>query len=270
MFAARGADHIVLRMIGVENLIAHEVEQGSVQLVRAGLQLGIDATAAGAPEAGVVGVGHHLELLNGVDVGGELEAAGEADGSTVEAEAIRAGFAAAHGEVAVGVPAAGAGKAGGAELFLGEEDAGREVHEHVDLAAVEGEFAGHAGVEIHAAGGVAVLDQLGGIGGDGDFLGEVADLELEGEGEFFGDHQGDRLSSHFSKAGGFDFDAVGGGLEIGQGIEAFGVGGGGGDLIGALLGGTNLCSGDGGTGGIENLAGDGGAEVLRGGGQAGR
>ena len=192
-----------------------------------------------------------------------MEAASQADGGAVEAEAVGAHLAAAHGEVAVDVPAASAGKAGGAELFLGEQNAGSQVHQHVNLAAVEGELAGHARVEVHAAGGVASLDEFGGLGGDGDLLGEFAHLELERPFQLFGHHEGEVFAAHAAEAGGFDIDVIAGRLEVGQSIEAFGVRFGGRHLIGTALCGADLCPRNDRAGAIGDLAGDGGAEVLR-------
>jgi len=56
-----------------------------VPVVTSALDGGVDHAAAEPAIGGIIGVGHHLELLYGLDVGSHLPgAAGVADGRTVE------------------------------------------------------------------------------------------------------------------------------------------------------------------------------------------
>ena len=60
---------IELESIGVQYIIAPKIESSSMKVLSAVLDDRIDSAAPGASVLCVVGIGHHLEFVNSVDIG---------------------------------------------------------------------------------------------------------------------------------------------------------------------------------------------------------
>jgi hypothetical protein len=75
MALTRRAGRVELEGVGVQLVVAPEVEGRAVEVLGAALQDRVDRAAAGAPVLRVVGVGHDLEFLHRVHVGRELPGA---------------------------------------------------------------------------------------------------------------------------------------------------------------------------------------------------
>ncbi len=264
MLSARLAGGVELREVGVEEVVAHELREAAVPRVPSRLDDGVDASAAGAPLGRIVGIGHHLEFLDRVHVRRHLERASEADGRSVEAEAVGTGLAAAHGETAVDVPAARARKARCAELLLREEHARRQFHHHIDLPSIEREFGGHQRIEVEAARCVGGLDQVQRPGRHCHLRGHLPDFHLEGQVDFLGHHRRHVLAAHFMKSARRHFDVVRTGLEVGQRVIAVLIGFPLDRLVRTPLDRFYLRPRDGSSALVRDLAVDCGAKVLAG------
>ena len=261
--AAAGALPVVLGGVGIEDVVAPVIEQRSVPLIGAGLDGGIDVTAAGTPVLGVVGIHHHFEFLDGFDVGSDVPGAVVGgDGRAVEEELVGASAAAVHGVAGVDVPTASAGEAGVAECSLGEHDAGGEGHEHVGLAAVERILGDFEGIEDKAAGGVGGLDEFL-VSGDRDGFSEGANDHGEGELEFVGNAELDVVAALGGEAIGGDGERIGPRFEEGNGIKAFRVRRGLHGRVGAFLDEADGSAWNRRFGRIGDLSENGRAEVLR-------
>src|SRR5262249_559650 len=68
-------NQIVLKSIGVENLVAEVVEDVTVPILGAALNGGVDHAAAEAAIGGVIGICHYLEFFHRPDVGRKLPGA---------------------------------------------------------------------------------------------------------------------------------------------------------------------------------------------------
>ena len=232
----------VEEVLGVELLVAEELEGGAVEVVGPGLEVDVDDAAHGAAVLGGVGVGLDLELLDGVDGGLDHLAAalgaGELVGVVVDAvdhEVVLGDLHAAGAEAAV---AAAAG---------GLDGAGREQGELVVLAAVEGHVDDAAVVDHLALAGFDGVE-LQGVGGDDDVLGDGADFKGEIEFGPLIDREDDAGTSDGLEALLLDGDGVGAGLQQGNGVVAIGVGLGLSGDVGGDVGDGNACRGHDGAG----------------------
>ena len=136
-----------------------------------------------------------------------------------------------------------------------DEDAGGEGHEGLEAAAVERKILDEAAVDDGADAGVDGVDLLAGAV-DFDLFGLGAELELDVFGELAADFDDEVVEDLCAEAGGGDAEGVGAGFELGEGVEAGGVGVGGEVLLGLLVEEVDLGVGDDGGGGIPDDSGD--------------
>ena len=184
--------------------------------VAAGLADGIDDAARGTAEFGGA-AGDDLEFLDGVlgDVGGDAGAAGVfvvvllGAVVTIDEEGVTAGDA-AEGDAAEGTIVGDAG---------GEEDEG------VDAATVDGEVEDLFGVDDLADAGFGRVDG-GGVGGDFDGGGGLANGEGELDIDDLSDLDGEVFGFGATEAGFVDDDLIAGGGDEGSGGEDAGFVGG--------------------------------------------
>ena len=256
--SAVGVVAIVEEVVRVEGFIAEELEQRSVQSIGAGFGHNVHVGAGVAAEAGIVSGGLDLEFLNSVGVGSgdsRIEARVARiviAGGVVDLDAVhlvvilfRCGAVDAH--VLRAASEAGAvgdiaGNAGGQAQNLGEVSGGQG--QSGDAAS------GDRGTQSGGCG----LDSFH-VGFHGHLLGLRAHLQGVIERRGFGDGESDR--GHFA---GFEAlrgegDAVGAGVEEGNGIDAIGA-----RIDGAAAVGSGVDGGDGdvgnyGAGGIFHGAG---------------
>src|SRR5581483_7795037 len=122
-----------------------------------------------------------------------------------------------------GVPAARPGESALAECFLGEQHAGREVHQHVNLAAVQRILGGLQRVEIEPAGSVGGLDRLDSVVYVHRLI-DYADLEPEGDLELLRGQQSDVRRASAAEAAGRDLDVIDARLQVRNAVEAVLIG----------------------------------------------
>ena len=261
--AARLGAGVVLERVGVQDAVAPVVEDVAMPFFATGFERGVDGASAGTSELGVVGVGLHLEFLDSFDVGGDLPTAEGADRSAVQEELVGAGASAVDHVTAVGIPAARAGKAVGAELFLRKDYARGKRHQHVDLASVERVFLGLNGIEDGPAIGVGGLNNLL-LAGDGDLLRHLSHLHGDREILLVGHAQDDVFPQEGLEAGRRGFDLIRAGLQIRNGIDARGAAFGFVRFVGAGIGGFHRGVGNRCSGRIQDLTGYGCSKVLSG------
>jgi hypothetical protein len=158
-----GSSYVVAEIVGVEHRVAEVVVDIAVPVVRAAADDGVHDSARLVAVARIVDGSHGAELLDGVNAGGECPGTALiADGRSIQHENVVAIACAGAVEFVgiVDVPATGARKAAGAELFLCEDHPGSQVEQHVALAAVEGKFLYLDRVEDEAARSIARIDRF--------------------------------------------------------------------------------------------------------------
>jgi hypothetical protein len=147
-----------------------------VEGVGAGLDRNADDAAAGATVLRVVRVGLDLELLSGLDrrdVGhGRARANADVIGDAVDLKLVDAAAAAVNGHVGAGADVEGPGELEAA----GELHARGQAHQHEGILAADGQVGDVAVLDDLAAAGGGGFQQRR-LGGDGDPLGELPDLE---------------------------------------------------------------------------------------------
>src|SRR5579872_6618659 len=89
--------------------------------VSAATDRGQDRAAACAAELRIIGVGHHLEVVNRFNIGRVLPAPGQAYRSAIQQKLISTFPAAVDDKSAIGIPAAQTRETRGSELFLSEQ-----------------------------------------------------------------------------------------------------------------------------------------------------
>lgn len=202
---------VVEEVISGVSVVAIEPVDAAVELVGTGAGDDVDLAGSAAAELGRVSAAVGLELGDGVDAGegqqGEVGAAIEIVGA-VDHVGAAGGAATVEREgddvgAAVGILEADVEFVGGG----GGRDAGQELEQLDVVAIVEGELADFLAGDEAFGGGVLELD-LGGVGFDGDLLGQIADFKLDLKGEFFGDVEFNAGLGVALEAGSFDFDGV--------------------------------------------------------------
>src|SRR2546430_2406707 len=129
VFGNGRTDEIVLKVVRIEDLIAKILKNAPMPVARARLYDGVDHAATETPILCVVGIGHYLEFLNGLDVGCKLPtAAGVAYGCAIQQEKILSCASAINFVRSVHVPAARARKTARPEGLLRENDARCQGH----------------------------------------------------------------------------------------------------------------------------------------------
>ena len=248
----------------VEVLVAEEPVGGTVQIVAAAACDGVDHAARGAAELGGVAVGENLKFLHGVL--GDLAADASAAGVLV-VELV--GRVVAVGEESVA--AGGAAEGDEAEGAVGD-DGGRQQHEGVHAAAVDGEVD-----DLRA------VDDLGNVGAGGVDDGrdglhiDLSDGAGHGEGDIdfdvLADEHLDFARGEFREALFVDGDGIAGGGHQGRGhkdariVSCKGAA----DTLGGV-GDDDLGSGDSGSRSVADRAGNGaqsGHRLRKHGGRAG-
>src|SRR5438309_2708 len=129
VFGNGRTDEIVLKVVRIEDLIAKILKNVPMPVARARLYDGVDHAATETPILCVVGIGHYLEFLNGLDVGCKLPtAAGVAYGRAIQQEKVLSRASAINLVRSVHVPAARARKTARPEGLLRENDARCQGH----------------------------------------------------------------------------------------------------------------------------------------------
>ena len=104
VFTPRRSHQIILRVVGIKNRVANEIEQRPMHRIGTGLQRCIYAASARAPCPSIIAVGLHFEFLNGVNIGSHLPTSRQTNRSPIQAETVRSSHAAPHRIATVGIP----------------------------------------------------------------------------------------------------------------------------------------------------------------------
>ncbi len=222
-FGAVGAGPLREVVVGVEDVVADEVEDRAAELVRARLGRHRDDAGAAA-ELGREDAVQHLELAHRLDrrrdddgVEGELVVV-----DAVDEPAVGVGLLAEGVEVGGAARVEGAG-AGEVLALLARRHAGDEVDERREVALVQRQLADRLLLDDRADFGRLGLDQRR-RRDDRRHFGELADLEAGVDAGAIVDLDGDALAHVLLEAGQLDFDFIRAGVEERGDVGAVGVG----------------------------------------------